>query len=125
VAERRNTAKSSKKGEHETDSPAISMKERQKLSDLLQKTYQQSPTYERAKARRYIALRMDEIEEQSQKGWPLRAMWRVLKDNSELTCAYSTFVKHVQALRNPDGKKGPKKKKEFSWNSAPNKEDVI
>jgi Family of unknown function (DUF5338) len=101
------------------------MRKRQNLSDLLQKTYKQSPTYERAKARRDIALRMDEIEDQSQKGWPLRAMWRVLKDNAELTCAYSTFVKHVQALRNPDGKKGAKRKRSFRGTPAPNKEDVI
>ena len=107
------------------------MRERQKLSDLLQKRFEQTVMSKRAQARNDVVLRLAEIEDKSKKGWSLRAMWKVLKENGELCCAYSTFVKHVQALRNgdsePRGKTEPqgKKSKQFTWNPVPDKDDLI
>ena len=101
------------------------MRERQTLSDLLRKTFKETTISKRAQARSDVALRIKEILEQSQHGWSLRAMWRVLKANGEVACAYSTFVKHVQALRNSESKALPKNNKEFSWNPVPKKEDLI
>src|SRR6266436_2795710 len=68
------------------------MRERQTLSDLLRKTFKETAISKRAQARSDVALRIKEILEQSQHGWSLRAMWRVLKDNGEVACAYSTFI---------------------------------
>ena len=101
------------------------MTQRQKLSDLLQKSFKETLMSKRAQARTDVVLRLAEIEEQSQNGWSLRAMWKVLKDNGEVACAYSTFVKHVQALRDSHSNKQNKNTKEFSWNSTPNKQDLI
>src|SRR6266481_8842009 len=101
------------------------MRERQTLSDLLRKTFKETAISKRAQARSDVALRIKEILEQSQHGWSLRAMWRVLKDNGEVACAYSTFVKHVQALRDSEPIAPPKNNKEFSWNPVPKKEDLI
>ena len=101
------------------------MTQRQKLSDLLQKNFKETLMSKPAQARTDVVLRLAEIEEQSQKGWSLRAMWRVLKDNGEVSCAYSTFVKHVQALRDSHSNNQQKNGKEFSWNSAQNKQDLI
>ena len=101
------------------------MRERQKLSDLLQKRFNQTLMSKRAQARNDVVLRLAEIEEQSKNGWSLRAMWKVLKETGELGCAYSTFVKHVQALRNGHSDQRGKKSKEFAWNPVPDKEDLI
>lgn len=101
------------------------MRQRQKLSDLLQKKFKATLMSKRAQARTDVALRLAEIEEQSKIGWSLRAMWSVLKESGEVGCAYSTFVKHVEALRNGDSDKQPKKNKKFSWNPVPDKEDLI
>jgi hypothetical protein len=101
------------------------MRERQKLSDLLQKKFKETLMSKRAQARNDVVLRLAEIEEQLQKGWSLRAMWKVLKESGELGCAYSTFVKHVQALRNGHSDQRGKKTKEFSWNPVPDKNDLI
>ena len=79
----------------------------------------------RAQARNDVVLRLAEIEDQSKKGWSLRAMWKVLKQNGELSCAYSTFVKLVQALRNGDSEPQGKKSKQFTWNPVPDKGDLI
>ena len=100
------------------------MRERQRLSDLLQKKFKTTLVSKRAQARTDVALRLAEIEEQLKNGWSLRAMWSVLKESGELGCAYSTFVKHVEALRNGDSDK-PKKTNKFSWNPVPDKEDLI
>jgi uncharacterized protein DUF5338 len=104
------------------------------LSELLEKSFQASPQFKRAKNRGDLMLRKDEIFEQCQRGWSLRTIWKALTDAGELTCAYSTFLNHVRRLQQDSGKNPappraaaitPKKEKNFAWNPTPNKEELI
>jgi hypothetical protein len=46
----------------------------------------------------------------------------------EISCSYKTFVAHVRRLQRQTAKTEPitpKKRKEFTWDSTPNKDELI
>jgi hypothetical protein len=68
------------------------------------------------------------VERRQAKGWSAAAIWKVLTKNKEISCSYKTFVAHVRRLQRQTittEPSTPKKRKEFIWDSTPNKEELI
>ena len=68
-----------------------------KLEELLKQSFPE-PELDHAQNRREIILRKDEILTAIAKGWPVRHIWKALKDAGELTCGYSTFAKRINKI---------------------------
>jgi len=62
-------------------------------------------------------------------GWSLRAIWTALSEHKELTCGYKTFIAHVRRLQQAATTETkaitPEKRKEFTWDPTPNREELI
>ena len=98
------------------------------LSELLNTEFGNSLTAKRAQVRNEILVRGDEIQAELAKGWSAAAIWKVLTKNKEISCSYKTFVAHVRRLQRQTittEPSTPKKRKEFIWDSTPNKEELI
>lgn len=99
------------------------------LASLLKKKYgENSITGKRAQIRNEIILRREEILLELGKGWSMRAIWEVLRDNKEITCSYKTFAGHVRRLQVKAPASGitPEKEKNFAWDpTTPTKEELI
>ena len=92
------------------------------LSELLNTEFGNSLTAKRAQ------VRGEEIQAELAKGWSAAAIWKVLTKNKEISCSYKTFVAHVRRLQRQTittEPSTPKKRKEFIWDSTPNKEELI
>jgi hypothetical protein len=64
------------------------------------------------------------------KGWSLRAIWTALSEHKELTCGYKTFIAHVRRLQQQAATTEtkaitPEKRKGFTWDPTPNREELI
>ena len=98
------------------------------LSELLNTEFGNSLTAKRAQVRNEILVRGEEIQAELAKGWSAAAIWKVLTKNKEISCSYKTFVAHVRRLQRQTTQtepSTPKKRKEFIWDSTPNKEELI
>jgi Family of unknown function (DUF5338) len=98
------------------------------LSELLNTEFGNSLTAKRAQVRNEILVRGDEIQAELAKGWSAAAIWKVLIKNKEISCSYKTFVAHVRRLQRQTAKtepSTPKKRKEFTWDPTPNKDELI
>ena len=97
------------------------------LSELLNTEFGNSLTAKRAQVRNEILVRGDEIQAELAKGWSAAAIWKVLTKTKEITCSYKTFVAHVRRLQRQTTAEPstPKKRKEFTWDSTPNKDELI
>ena len=87
-----------------------------------------SATAKRAQLRNEILVRGDEILAETAKGWSLRAIWIALTERKEITCGYKTFIAHVRRMQRQAAETEPmtpKKRKDFSWDPTPNKEELI
>src|ERR1700704_1510369 len=98
------------------------------LASLLKKKYgQNSITDKRAHPNFKAAIlsdfqigtgiRREDILLELGKGWSMRAIWEVLRDNKEITCSYKTFAGHVRRLqvKAPASAITPEKEKNFTW----------
>jgi hypothetical protein len=61
--------------------------------------------------------------------WSLRAIWTALSEHKELTCGYKTFIAHVRRLQQQAATTPkaitPEKRKGFTWDPTPNREELI
>src|SRR5208283_5358263 len=98
------------------------------LSELLNTEFGNSLTAKRAQVRNEILMRGEEIQAELAKGWSAAAIWKVLTKNKEISCSYKTFVAHVrrlqQAATTPKAIT-PEKRKGFTWDPTPNREELI
>jgi hypothetical protein len=103
------------------------MKKKELSALLTAKFGHATTTGKRAQIRNEILLRGQDILTELEKGWSIRAIWEVLRENKELTCSYKTFAGHVRRLaaKRPPNAITPKKKKSFTWDATPNKEDLV
>ena len=99
------------------------------LSAILKEKYGNSATAKRAQLRNEIVVRGDEILAELAKGWSLRAIWTALSERKELTCGYKTFIAHVRRLQQAATTETktitPEKRKGFTWDPTPNREELI
>jgi hypothetical protein len=100
------------------------------LSELLNTEFGNSLTAKRAQVRTEILVRGDEIQAELAKGWSAAAIWKVLTKSKEITCSYKTFVAHVrrfqhQAATTQTKAITPEKRKGFTWDPTPNREELI
>ena len=80
-------------------------------------------TAKRAQVRNEILVRGDEIQAELAKGWSAAAIWKVLIKHKGISCSYKTFVAHVRRLQRQTAK--TEKRKEFTWDPTPNKDELI
>jgi uncharacterized protein DUF5338 len=100
------------------------------LATLLKAKYgNSSASGKRAQIRNEILIRRNEILAELTKGWSVRAIWEVLRENKEITCTYKTFAAHIRRLhaKAPASAITPKKEeKNFTWNpTTPSKEELV
>jgi hypothetical protein len=99
------------------------------LSAILKEKYGNSATAKRAQLRNEIVVRGDEILAELANGWSLRAIWTALSERKELTCGYKTFIAHVRRLQQAATTETkaitPEKRKGFTWDPTPNREELI
>src|SRR5271166_6412615 len=100
------------------------------LSELLNTEFGNSLTAKRAQVRNEILVRGDEIQAELAKGWSAAAIWKVLTKGKEITCSYKTFVAHVRRLQHQAATTEtkaitPEKRKGFTWDPTPNREELI
>src|SRR5271165_5849674 len=102
------------------------------LSELLNTEFDNSLTAKRAQVRNEILMRGEEIQAELAKGWSAAAIWKVLilTKNKEISCSYKTFVAHVRRLQHQAATIQtkaitPEKRKGFTWDPTPNREELI
>ena len=98
------------------------------LASLLKAKYgSETKPGKRAQIRNEILVRSNDILVELGKGWSVRAIWEVLRENKEITCTYKTFAGHIRRLqaKEPASAITPKKE-DFTWDSTtPSKEELI
>lgn len=90
---------------------------------------------QKAKNRAAFLAHRDDIRQALDDGWAVKVIWATLKDEGKITFSYQAFTGYVNRLIAPKEPKPPRHdttaartrsiSKDFTFNSTPNKEELL